>query len=143
MSLCFVSCRPSVRWVKGAVPRTLVRNLSVHFPLVLCSRRNHSDFVVLQEPSVAKQINDFQEAFTEARTLISESHDNAGTIYFAEDVTDATEQTNLALQLWKELQQTLTDKDEVGALEVLKKEHEVKVKQLVLELDAARELLDH
>eukprot|EP00796_Vickermania_ingenoplastis_P005058 gene5058-3645_t len=90
------------------------------------ARYCHSN--ALEDVVISQKVSDFVESFGEARTLIAESHDNAGTTYFSDDLNDAVEQTNETLKLWEELQELL---------------QQLKLKQLELELEAAKDLLEH
>lgn len=114
---------------------------SLFSPLFSVVRFSH--FKALETPEFSSKLNDFMDSFTEARTLITESQDNAGTVYFSDDINDADEQTKITLTMWAELQAMLKEKNELEALEYIQKEHEVKVKQLVLELEAAKDMMEH
>lgn len=92
---------------------------------------------------VSQRLTSMLESFAEARALIAESHDSAGTVYFSEDLSDAAEQTKETLRLWNELHDYLTTNHEMDTLEQVKKEHSLKLKQLEAELQAAKDMADH
>ncbi|KEG09663.1 hypothetical protein DQ04_04851050 [Trypanosoma grayi] len=89
----------------------------------------------LQSPEVSSRLLELMEAFAESRELITESRESIGTVYAAEDIRDAREQTEKTLTLWKELQAYLTELGDTAALERLKREHDVKMAQLREELE--------
>ncbi|CCW60020.1 unnamed protein product [Phytomonas sp. EM1] len=92
---------------------------------------------ITQHPEYVSKLTELNESFEEARELIKDSFDSAGTVYFAEDLNDAKEQTNKTLEKWKELVQWLEDRGEVLTLEQFRRETTLKMNQLEEELDAA------
>lgn len=78
------------------------------------------------------------DQFGEARELITDATESVGTTYFSEDIHDAQEQTTVVLNAWEALKEELRRSGDGKALEALEKEHEMKMKQLQQELEAAQ-----
>lgn len=88
---------------------------------------------------VSTRINDMMDSFGEARALINDAVESAGTTYFGDDFEDAERETKRTLQLWSELQSFLKDKGDEATLSSLVKENQLKMKQLAQELEVARD----
>lgn len=112
-------------------------------PAVYAGARCSSSSSIMESPEVRERMTEFQEAFAEARLLIAECEESAGTVYFSEDLEDATEQTKATMAHWDNLRALFQERKETAALEQLRKEYEVKLKQLELELERARDAADH
>ncbi|ESL09500.1 hypothetical protein TRSC58_02777 [Trypanosoma rangeli SC58] len=105
------------------------------------SRRACSNF--LQRPEVSAKLLELMDAFAEARELIMEAKESAGTVYVAEDLQDAKVQTKKTLSLWKEIQSDLELSGDTAALDRLKREHSTKMSQLRAELADAEDALNN
>ncbi|RNF05143.1 hypothetical protein TraAM80_04703 [Trypanosoma rangeli] len=121
----------------GAVACVAVTAVDVSFT----SRRLCSNF--LQRPEVSAKLLALMEAFAEARELIMEAKESAGTVYVAEDLHDAKVQTEKTLSLWNEIQSDLELSGDTTALDRLKREHSNKMSQLRAELADAEDTIDN
>ncbi|CCW67006.1 unnamed protein product [Phytomonas sp. Hart1] len=99
---------------------------------------NNGDITsITQHPEYISHLNELNECFEEARELIKDSFDSAGTVYFTEDLNDAKEQTTKTLQKLKELEQWIEKHGGITALEKFRRETSLKMSQLEEELDVA------
>ncbi|RNF00643.1 uncharacterized protein Tco025E_08754 [Trypanosoma conorhini] len=112
-----------------AMPAIAVNAVDVSFT----SRRGCSSS--LRSPETSAKLLELMEAFAEARELIIEAKESVGTVYVAEDLQDAKEQTEKTLTLWKDIQADLELSGDTDALRRLKREHDIKMSQLRAELE--------
>ncbi|KAH9582036.1 hypothetical protein LSM04_003227 [Trypanosoma melophagium] len=96
----------------------------------------------LKSSDVSAHLNVLMDAFAEARELIVEAKESIGSVYAAEDIQDAKEQTDKTLALWEELQTHLKESGDLATLERLRKEHSLKMAQLRAELEDAEHALN-
>lgn len=73
----------------------------------------------------------------EARELIADALETAGTTHHAEDLEDAISQTKKTITLWGEIQRVLDENGKLEALESLRRQHGLKMNQLEEELQMA------
>ncbi|CAD2214251.1 hypothetical protein ADEAN_000169600 [Angomonas deanei] len=88
--------------------------------------------------NLSVRINDMMESFGEARELIKDSLESAGSTYFSEDIEDAIAETNKTLEQWEGIKKMLKDQGEEEKLRQLINENEMKMKQLKEELEMAK-----
>jgi hypothetical protein len=84
-------------------------------------------------------MNDLMLSFAEARELIDDAKESQGTAYFSDDAKDAENKTTETIAMWNQLCDDLAASNQCDELEKLKREYNVKFRQLGAELE---ELLD-
>lgn len=94
----------------------------------------------LSPTDIQKRLDAFQDLFVEARLCIEDATDSAGTTYYEEDATSATEAVNEAVQVFEELINDIDNEDEKNR--VLRSQG-LKVEQLKGELEMALRGGDH
>ncbi|PWV11398.1 hypothetical protein C3747_60g678c [Trypanosoma cruzi] len=96
-----------------------------------------------QGSEASAKLLELMDAFSEARELIEEAKESAGTVYAAEDMQEAKEQTEKTLALWRELQAHLESSGNLDGLNRLRREHDFKMSQLCAELEDAANTVSH
>lgn len=81
-------------------------------------------------------MRDLMEKFGESRLAIEDAVESKGTSYYASDLEDAVDQVNEVLANWKDLQTSLETEGRTDELATLRKENEMKLKQLEAEIEA-------